>query len=387
MVGKKRIGIVFSNDDNWIGGTYYILNLISAINTLEDDKKPYIIIFSDDKNTKQNPTILNYPYLTFHKLSFHYNIIERMINKFSRILFNKNLLIKKHPKQIADIIFPYNFEISLAKIPHKLAWIPDLQEYFLNDFFTAQVFELRKNHHLKMIGQGLPIVFSSKEAESNFKEIYKEAANKTFVVNFAVTHPPYENLDMNELKDKYKITKPYFISPNQFWKHKNHQIILEAVRFLKTKEIDFQIVFTGKEYDFRYPEYANELKKFVSENDLTEDILFLGFIDRKEQLQLMNNSIAVIQPSLFEGWSTVVEDAKAMDKLIILSDIAVHREQIQGNVFFFNPENFENLGNIFNNFSQDSKPVNRNHYDMNVIKFGIDFIKTCNLLMNVEETY
>ncbi len=52
----------------------------------------------------------------------------------------------------------------------------------------------------------------------------------------------------------------------------------------------------------------------------------------------MNNSIAIIQPSLFEGWSTVVEDAKALNKLYYsYLDLEVHREQINNNAYFFNP--------------------------------------------------
>lgn len=35
----------------------------------------------------------------------------------------------------------------------------------------------------------------------------------------------------------------------------------------------------------------------------------------------------MVQPSLFEGWSTVVEDARALGKTIVLSDIDVHLEQ------------------------------------------------------------
>jgi hypothetical protein len=40
---------------------------------------------------------------------------------------------------------------------------------------------------------------------------------------------------------------------------------------------------------------------------------------------------------LFEGWSTVVEDAKSLNKFIFLSDIPVHREQNPLNVCYFNP--------------------------------------------------
>jgi hypothetical protein len=49
----------------------------------------------------------------------------------------------------------------------------------------------------------------------------------------------------------------------------------------------------------------------------------------------MRHSLAVIQPSLFEGWSTVVEDARCLGKKIILSDLLVQVEQNpQGSEFF-----------------------------------------------------
>jgi len=41
----------------------------------------------------------------------------------------------------------------------------------------------------------------------------------------------------------------------------------------------------------------------------------------------MRHCVCLINPSLFEGWSTTVEEAKALGKHIILSDIPVHREQ------------------------------------------------------------
>ena len=49
----------------------------------------------------------------------------------------------------------------------------------------------------------------------------------------------------------------------------------------------------------------------------------------------MRRSLAVIQPSLFEGWSTVLEDARALGKVVLASDIAVHREQNPPGVHFF----------------------------------------------------
>jgi glycosyltransferase involved in cell wall biosynthesis len=60
----------------------------------------------------------------------------------------------------------------------------------------------------------------------------------------------------------------------------------------------------------------------------------------------MQHATALINPSLFEGWSTAVEEAKSIGKRIILSDISVHREQNPDGGIFFNPNNSTELANI-----------------------------------------
>jgi hypothetical protein len=59
----------------------------------------------------------------------------------------------------------------------------------------------------------------------------------------------------------------------------------------------------------------------------------------------MRRSLAVIQPSLFEGWSTVVEDARVLGKTILLSDISVHKEQNSPSAIFFKPDSSQELAN------------------------------------------
>ena len=47
--------------------------------------------------------------------------------------------------------------------------------------------------------------------------------------------------------------------------------------------------------------------------------LFLGLIPRDDVQGLMEISVAVVNPSLFEGWSTTVEEAKALGVPLVLS--------------------------------------------------------------------
>ena len=60
---------------------------------------------------------------------------------------------------------------------------------------------------------------------------------------------------------------------------------------------------------------------------LEKNFIFLGVIPYKDVLGLMRAAVAVINPSVMEGWSTTVEEAKSLGLPLILSDIPVHREQ------------------------------------------------------------
>lgn len=374
MVKRKRIGLVFSNNENWIGGTYYILNLISAINTIDDSIKPLLVIFYTKNEDIKIIQCTNYPYLEFITLEPKYSLSQRILNKLSTLIFNKKIIEKKHD-DIVEIVFPYSFEPSLKKIKNKLCWIPDFQEHFLPNFFSAEEIKQRKEKQQKIVKSQFPVVFSSIDAQNNFNYIYPQAENKTYILNFAVTHNlDFNKLNIDDIYKKYNLNEPYYMSPNQFWVHKNHKIIIEAARILKEQDkLNFKIVFTGKEYDHRYPEYTTFLKTKVKEYNLEEKLIFLGFIDRGEQLMLLKHSMAVIQPSKFEGWSTVIEDAKSLNKYIIASNLEVNKEQVKENVVFFDSDSYEDLAFILENYQKIIPSTIQNNYEDDILKFGMNF--------------
>ena len=364
MAQRKKLGLVFKYDESWVAGSYYIINLIYALKELDDNKKPEIVVFIDYDQDKTRIKSINYPYLTFKKYIPVLNAAEKIVNKLSRLIAKKNWIEKRVRDNDIDYLFMIrrSWETDLLSNSKKIFWIPDCQQLLMPEFFFERELSGRKHVYNEIITAKSKILFSSNAAKADFKSFYPQAQNEMHVVNFAVTHPNISTVNFESLKKKFNISGNYFMVTNQFWVHKNHKVVLEAVLLLKQKGIAATVVFTGKENDFRAPEYTQELKKYVADNELSENTLFLGFIDRAEQLCLMKNSLAVIQPSLFEGWSTVVEDAKALNKWVILSDIAVHREQIESNVSFFNPRQANELAAIIENsqhtggFKEETKP-------------------------------
>jgi glycosyltransferase involved in cell wall biosynthesis len=205
--------------------------------------------------------------------------------------------------------------------------------------------------------------------------------NPVYILPFAVTHPRFDHVLLKDIQVKYHVDRPYFFCPNQVWAHKNHLLVLKAVKLLAEAESDVLVLFSGKEKDHRNPALFGDLQKFIKENNLSSHVRFLGFIDRTDQLALMRYARCVIQPSLFEGWSTVVEDAKAMGQYILASNLPVHREQLKENVTFFDPADPAGLMELMKNYSGEQRRPPSHDYRENIVEFGADFLRIVASLM------
>ena len=161
------------------------------------------------------------------------------------------------------------------------------------------------------------------------------------------------------------------------WEHKNQVVVLDAINIIKQKMpgLKFKVLFSGSlEVNRGKGLYINTIKEKIKEHNLEDYISFLGIVDRNDQLQLMKQAVALLQPSLYEGWSTLVEEAKALNQFIILSDLPVHREQINNNVAFFNPHNTEELADLLIKQLQSPAIITKYDYAANIRQFGKDVI-------------
>ncbi len=366
---RITIGLPFLGDyKTWAGGVIYIINIISALKTLEEDL-PNIIVYYLKKSPIHDIIAINYPYIELILVKENYTIFEKATNYILVKYFQTSFLFSKLP----DVFYPHWRMLPVGKKP--IYWIADFQEHYLPQMFSVQEITQRKKNQLNIAAKKSIVVFSSNDAMNDFKNFYSTYKNNLHLLQFASTLPNYKDLDINSLKEEFDLTEKYFFSPNQFWQHKNHIVILKAIKELKSKNLDFQVAFSGSESDYRSKDYFQQLKSYIQENKLEKWVRFLGFIDRKKQLQLMNNAIAIIQPSLFEGWSTVVEDAKALSQYIILSNLKVHQEQISQNCTFFDSLDYMELAKIIE--KELINPTLRQNidYQQNIKDFAKQFLK------------
>nr|WP_321410889.1 glycosyltransferase [uncultured Carboxylicivirga sp.] len=348
MPKQKRIGLIYNYNEGWIGGTYYVENIVHALKQLDKEYQPKVFVYTNIKKTfLKLKEATNYPYLHYRSLYSHHCFWGRVINKISLHLFKCTLLHYKPTNEDLDFIYPNakNNHFSNLSRDKRIDWIPDFQDIHLPNFFTQKELVKRKNWQTEISTKSCQIVFSSKDALNDFENLYPKSLVKKYVIPFAVSNTGLEvSKDVvNKILEKFKIKRPFFYIPNQLWVHKNHITVLRAISKIDNPDLEF--IFSGKEEDYRVPDYPQKLKETVFDLKIEDRARFLGFISKQELNVLVNVSIAIIQPSLFEGWSTTIEEAKCYNKFIIASDINVHKEQLSNypNKAFFKAQSEDDL--------------------------------------------
>lgn len=329
-----NVGIPVATGNGWLGGLNYFKSLAYALNQsgirdlrltlLTNDVAALDDCAGDCVAVKETASV------------FSSNKLVRAVN----MLLRRNIPLSFYAlKYKLDIVTHYRSN-SIAGVP-VLFWMPDFQHKYLPEFFSASDYAARDEAVRSSNALG-EILFSSVAAQTDFRTFYPDlAAVRSHVLHFAPLIGAAKGAEPAvDLAQKYGLARRFFYLPNQFWKHKNHQIVAEA---LLTLPDDYVVVCTGGMDDFRDASHVEQFKAFILNNGLVERFIMLGLVPRTDVYALLKQCVAVINPSFFEGWSTTVEEAKYSGKRLILSDIPVHREQNPDQGLFFSPTRADEL--------------------------------------------
>lgn len=347
-----KVGFVASLSKEWMGGVNYFKNLLYAIHMEKDDALHPIVFLGYKADPKIKQMLSCYAEIVEHPMFDKKSIqwyASKIINKVFKVNWMLEHLLKKHGVQVLSHSDSFNL-----KTIKTINWIPDFQHIHLPELFSEQELAGRDKTYTKIIEQSDIVVVSSYDALDDLYTFYSKKANNARVLQFvSQVDSVYSILtgqDKVNLLNKYRLPETFYYIPNQFWQHKNHKVVFEAVKKLKDRGIDINIVCTGYLDDYRNSQHINELKQFILSNQLNDRIFLLGLVEYSDVFSLIKFSKAVINPSLFEGWSSTVEECKSVYKPMILSDLDVHKEQYP-NALFFNRYNSDELADLLGHYS------------------------------------
>lgn len=217
-----------------------------------------------------------------------------------------------------------------------LTCVADFQSHHLPRFFSWRArWRTYLGRRLRLVGHRM-ILRSSQDAERDCHSFYPRSRGRTVVVPFAVPQPEGIVAEPS-VPLRHGLPAQYLYLPNQFWKHKSHGVVIDALALASHQADQMLVAASGSPVDHRNPVYYAELQARVAADGVAISFRFLGLVPAQDVPQLALQSVAVINPSLFEGWSTSVEEAKSLGVPLLSSDIAVHREQAGDRARYFAP--------------------------------------------------
>jgi glycosyltransferase involved in cell wall biosynthesis len=298
-----------------MGGVNYVLNLARALRSLPADERPHITLLTAAPDAE--------------KIAAMNADLGDRIAPFQETL-----------KLGLDFVYPAT---QLAEAPFGVpwaGWIPDWQCRHMPDFFSPRE-RARRFIQYRILATHAPVcALSSAMAAQDTAELFPDSDVPRRVLPFPALVPAEVHARtadrLRETRQRLGVPERYMIICNQFWRHKNHQLALEALKHVA--HADVHLVMSGLVRDERWPDYESTLKGLLNEPEIARRTTLLGSIARDDQLDLMLGALGVLQPSRFEGWSTVVEEARLLGLPILMSEFPVHREQNPPGGVFFDPD-------------------------------------------------
>jgi len=336
-----RIGLLDQTTRGWSAGATFTRMMLACLELAKDnsEKNSDIEVIFLSRSRANTPT-------TAVKSVF----IGEQPNRAEWLEGTKDLRL--------DVIIPVRdytvYDVESAFV----GWIPDFQHFRLPELFDPSEIEFRNKFFSAIAEKSNVVLVSSESARLDFEQFFPDHAEKAQVAHFPSLLWTIDHKDDSATLRRFQLPEKFALVANQFWRHKNHRILPAALSLLKRRGLEIDLVVTGLPADYRDPENKplSEFFQQCAEQGTVASIHFLGQVPYSDLIAIMRAAALIIQPSFFEGWSTSIEDSKALGRPLICSDIPVHREQVPDALGFFDPEKPEMLADVLAAIYEDLPP-------------------------------
>jgi glycosyltransferase involved in cell wall biosynthesis len=188
-----------------------------------------------------------------------------------------------------------------------------LQYNFFPEYKSYHNYDLREMVIKNFLQYAFKIITCVEKDKILLQKYYNALEDKIIVQPFVSRLPiiyekKKEEVNFNNFFKKFeKTNKKILFYPAQFWPHKNHRYIIEAIESIvyKNKITDFHVVFCG----FDKFHQLDFLKKIIKEKDISDYFSFYDYLEDEEIISLYLNSYALVMPTFVGHYSLPLFEA------------------------------------------------------------------------------
>jgi len=344
-----KIGVMFHGNP-LAGGCYQ--QSLNAIRLLSKDETPHEFLYytPDTSNALSvNDEGINAKTFTFgRKQRLVYKLrnqitLNRILNRFSFFqpfdsIFEKDgvdLLYFTGPSPICLFLERLNYVYTFWDLCHRdYPEFPEVRESF--------EFEAREDLARNALSKAVAVIAESPLGKENLARRYGLDQDRVHWISISPAQRSFEQVDSNfDPRKAAEIPSgaPYVFYPAQFWAHKNHRLIIDALACLrKADSEEVYAVFCGS--DFGNLPTILEMAKQKGVDDLVK---YVGFVPDEQMSAFYKHSLALVMPSYFGPTNMPPFEAFALDTPVVVSDLPGIRDQVGEAALLVSPDKPESL--------------------------------------------
>jgi glycosyltransferase involved in cell wall biosynthesis len=337
---KLNIAVIIASGLKSGGGYQYEYMVLDILKKHNNDKNISLKYYASD-----NKILKDYSDLNLDIKIINENIFQKfqrfcisnifLYKLFSKIGYGFSSIEKKLLEDKIDLIYfisPNLRSQGLSNIPY-IFTLWDLGHLEMPEFPEVSYerrFELREFIYNKSLKKAVNVIVDSDYSKQYTIDKYILDQERVKVLRYLPNIRAIESSQNIVIKQKYNLNNDYIFYPAQFWAHKNHIYILEAIKILrKEQRIDVDVVFSGSDKgNLRY------ILDKAKELEIEDLIHYIGFAPNDEIPLLYRQSLALVMPTYLGPTNIPPLEAFAYQTPVCYSDTPFFREQVGDAVFY-----------------------------------------------------
>lgn len=333
---KLVIAVIFEHELSAGGNYSQSLNNVLLSTRLEDQNTTVKIITTNPRNIpKLNEYGIEAHLYTINFFSYAWMklrcSVPYFIYRILRRLEGKNHIEKFLQKAGVDLVY-FVSQSGFAQFLEKTNYLYTLFDLCHRDqpefpeVSKFRAFENRERAFTTNLARSVGVFVDSEIGKTNAIFRYRLDCDRVHVLPFspsvAISSAKIGNIF--DVKKRYELPCDYVFYPAQFWPHKNHVYILEALKRLEqNRGIIVGAIFAGGDRG-----NMGYIKDCTKKMQLEKRVIFAGFVSNEELATFYLQSLALVMPTFFGPTNLPPLEAFRLGVPVLYSDLKGLRDQV-----------------------------------------------------------